>query len=95
MSRTGTSPLLLLPNELIQTIYYPCLEPNMALASGLLGIALSSEAILDRIENPDVTEIELRGEHARSEMFDRRFACRNEERDIGGECNGVTSSRLG
>jgi len=44
--KAGQPHLLLLPNELLQSIYLYCLEPNLALASGLLGAALSSETLL-------------------------------------------------
>ncbi len=44
--QASKSLLLLLPNELLQSIYLHCLEPNLALASGLLGAALSSETLL-------------------------------------------------
>ena len=45
--KAGNSFLLLLPNELLQLIYLHCLEPNLALASGVLGAALSSKTLLE------------------------------------------------
>ncbi|MCJ1483171.1 hypothetical protein MMC06_003338 [Schaereria dolodes] len=46
-NRKETSRLLLLPNELIQTIYLHCLEINMPRASPALGAALSSDVVFN------------------------------------------------